>query len=218
MAYEETLKSVSLDADASLAFKTSYPQQVALSITNKALTTNVVTLTTATSHGLTTGQSVNVVMTVGDADKATLDGTYVVASVPSETTFTYAKTASNITSAAATGIVNATVPAPAGKQYRFVKLTAAHTVGLCTAATNEVVVGVAQNKPQIVGASVTVATHGISLVEAGAAVTAGEPVKLDSVGRVINATRGTDAAVYVGVAIQATTAAGQLVPVLLRLN
>ena len=218
MAYEETLRSVSLDADASLAFKTSYPQQVALSITNKALTSNVATLTTSTSHALTTGQSVNVVMTVGDADKATLDGTYVVASVPSETTFTYAKTASNISSAAATGIVNATVPAPAGKQYRFVKVVSAHTVGLCTTASNEVPLGVAQNKPQIVGASVTVATHGISLVEAGAAVTAGEPVKLDSVGRVINATRGTDAALYVGVAIQSTTAAGQLVPVQIRLN
>lgn len=218
MAYEETLKSISLDADSSLAFKTSYPQQVALSISNKALTTNVVTLTTSTSHGLTTGQSVNVVMTTGDVDKATLDGTFVVASVPSETTFTYAKTASNISSAAATGVVNATVPAPAGKQYRFVKVTAAHTVGLCTTASNEVPLGVAQNKPQVVGGAVTVATHGISMVEAGAAVTAGEPVKLDSVGRVINATRGTDAALYVGVAIQGSTAAGQLVAVQIRLN
>lgn len=218
MAYEETLKSISLDSDASLAFKTSYPNQVALSITNKALTTNVVTLTVSTPHGLITGQSVNVVMTTGDVDKATLDGTFVVASVPSETTFTYAKTASNISSAAATGVVNATVPAPAGKQYRFVKLVSAHTVGLATAAANEVVVGVAQNKPQVVGAAVTVATHGISMVEAGAAVTAGEPVKLDSVGRVINATRGTDNAVYVGVAVQGSTAAGQLVAVLLRLN
>jgi hypothetical protein len=63
-----------------------------------------------------------------------------------------------------------------------------------------------------------VATHGVAFCEAGGAVTAGEPVKVDSVGRVVNATRGTDAAVYVGVAATATTAAGQLVSVLIRLN
>ena len=218
MAYEEGLRSLTFDADASVVAATGVSQQRTLAISNKALTSNVVTLTTSTVHGLTTGQNITVVMATGDADKATLDGTYVVASVPSETTFTYAKTAANITSAAATGSVIASVPNPKGFQYRFVKLTAARTVGLANTTSNEVVIGVLQNKPQIVGAACTVATNGISLAEAGGAVTAGEPVKVDSQGRVVNATRGTDIALYVGTAVTGSTASGQLVSVFLKTN
>jgi len=217
MAYDEALRSITCDAGANVVAKTGYPSIANLSVTNKALTSNVVTLTTSQVHGLVTGQQVVVVITTGDVDKATLDGTYTVASVPSETTFTYSKTASNIGSAAATGVVTATVPAPAGFQYRFVKVTAARTVSLCDTTTNEIPLGVLYNKPQILGAACTVVIGGVALVTAGGTVTAGEPVKVDTVGRVVNATRGTDAALYVGVAQSSATAAGQLVSVSLKI-
>ena len=68
---------------------------VAYNIVNKALTTNVATLTTANPHYLTTGETVKI-----SGVDATFDGSYVVASTPTTTTFTYAKTATNVTSVA----------------------------------------------------------------------------------------------------------------------
>jgi N4-gp56 family major capsid protein len=73
-------------------------------ITNVALTSNVVTVTTAVAHGLGTGQIVTVAATTNTG----INGTYTLASVPSTTTFTYALTASNITSVADTGSVTFT--------------------------------------------------------------------------------------------------------------
>jgi hypothetical protein len=67
-------------------------------VSNKALTSNVATLTTSATHGFAVGDYV----VVSSVD-ATFNGTYLVASVPTTTTFTYAKTASNVTSAAASG-------------------------------------------------------------------------------------------------------------------
>jgi hypothetical protein len=68
------------------------------SITTKALTSNVATITTGSSHYLTTGETV----TVAGVD-ATFDGTYTVASAPTANTFTYAKEAGNVGSTADTG-------------------------------------------------------------------------------------------------------------------
>lgn len=67
-------------------------------ITNKELSSNVVTITTEDPHYLSAGETVRVTG-VG----APFDGQFVVASIPSSTTFTYAKTASNVSSASATG-------------------------------------------------------------------------------------------------------------------
>jgi len=64
-------------------------------INNKALTSNVATLTTGATHSYAIGD----VVTVAGVD-TTFDGTYVVASVPTTTTFTYALTATNVTTAA----------------------------------------------------------------------------------------------------------------------
>jgi hypothetical protein len=69
-------------------------------VTNAALTSNVVTLTTSVAHGFVVGNSV-VITGVG----AAYDGTYAVVSVPTTTTFTYAKTAANITTAVVNGAV-----------------------------------------------------------------------------------------------------------------
>jgi N4-gp56 family major capsid protein len=74
-----------------------------VSVTNKALTTNVATLTTAVAHGLGVGQ----VVTVSGVD-STFNGTYTITVVGTTTTFSYAKTASDVASAAATGTVTFT--------------------------------------------------------------------------------------------------------------
>jgi hypothetical protein len=69
--------------------------EITVSITNKALTSNVATLTTSATHGLSTGMEI--VITGVDA---TFNGTYAITGVPTTTTFTYAKTASNVASTA----------------------------------------------------------------------------------------------------------------------
>lgn len=74
------------------------------SVTNKALTSNVATLTTASVHGLSIGDTVVVLI----ADTI-FNGTFTVASVPSTTTFTYALTHANVTSASTTGSVTTPV-------------------------------------------------------------------------------------------------------------
>jgi hypothetical protein len=103
-----------------------------------------------------------------------------------------------------------------GKQYRFVKVTGAGTVGLATAAANELPIGVLQNKPQYTGQAATVAIRGVSRATSGAAVTAGVAVKLDNDGRVIDATLPADAALVVGVSLAAAGAANQVIPVLIK--
>jgi hypothetical protein len=69
-----------------------YPR-ITFSINNKALTTNVATLTTTAAHGLAIGMEVDI-----SGVDSTFNGTYRVKAVPTTTTFTYDKTASNVTS------------------------------------------------------------------------------------------------------------------------
>ena len=101
-------------------------------------------------------------------------------------------------------------------QYRFVKVTGRHQVGLATANT-DLVVGVAQNKPQVDGQAVTVALSGVSNVIAGAAITAGQEISTDATGRAIPKP-GTGTPLVLGIAITSATVAGELVSVLLRVN
>jgi hypothetical protein len=68
---------------------------ITVSINNKALTSNVATLTTTAAHGLCTGMEI--VITGVDA---TFNGTYRITGVPTTVTFTYAKIASNVASTA----------------------------------------------------------------------------------------------------------------------
>jgi hypothetical protein len=68
---------------------------ITVSITNKALTSDVATLTTAAAHGLTVGMTI----TITDVD-ATFNGTFRVTTVPTATTFTYAKVNADVSSAA----------------------------------------------------------------------------------------------------------------------
>jgi N4-gp56 family major capsid protein len=73
-----------------------------ISVTNKALTTDVATLTTSAAHGLGVGQ----VVTVSGVD-STFNGTFTLTAVTSDT-LSYAKVASNVGSAAATGTITFT--------------------------------------------------------------------------------------------------------------
>lgn len=68
---------------------------ITVSINNKALTSNVATLTTTAAHGLAVGMEI----TITGVD-ATFNGTYTITTIPTTTTFTYAKTATNVTSTA----------------------------------------------------------------------------------------------------------------------
>jgi len=69
--------------------------RITVSINNKALTSNVATLTTTAAHGLAVGMEINIT-----GVDATFNGEYRVTGVPTTTTFTYAKTATDVTSTA----------------------------------------------------------------------------------------------------------------------
>lgn len=84
-----------------LAFIGEYATSVSAitkTVTNKALTSNIATLTTSANHTYLAGD----VVVVSGVD-ATFNGTFNIISVPTATTFTYAKTNANVTSAVATG-------------------------------------------------------------------------------------------------------------------
>jgi len=71
-------------------------------ISNKQLTSNVATITTSSAHGFAVGNSVAVKL---DTPDATFDGMQTITAVTSTSpyTFSYAKTAANVSSTAATG-------------------------------------------------------------------------------------------------------------------
>ena len=79
-----------------------YPT-ITATVTNKALTSNVATLTTSAAHGMAVGM----LIVVAGVD-ATFNGTYTITAVTS-TTLSYAKTAANVGSTAATGTVTSNV-------------------------------------------------------------------------------------------------------------
>jgi hypothetical protein len=76
------------------------PFSAALTVSNKALTSNVATITTSAAHGLFVGDTVKIT-----GVDTTFNGTWTITTVPSTTTFTYARTASNVTSGASSGTV-----------------------------------------------------------------------------------------------------------------
>lgn len=76
---------------------TTYPT---FAITNKALTTNVATITTSSAHGYVQGD----IIMISNVD-AVFNGAYLITAAPTTTTFTYAKVNANVISVAATGTV-----------------------------------------------------------------------------------------------------------------
>jgi hypothetical protein len=69
-------------------------------VSNKALTSDIATLTTSTAHGLLAGDQI----VVSGVD-STFNGTFTILSVPTTVTLTYSKTNTNVASAAASGTV-----------------------------------------------------------------------------------------------------------------
>ena len=103
---------------------------ITVSINNKALTSNVATLTTTAAHGLCVGMEI----TITGVD-ATFNGTYTITGVPTTTTFTYAKTA---LVTVIPGDVNITVAAVAAVPVKAFLLTSSlpETVSLVTLSLN----------------------------------------------------------------------------------
>lgn len=95
-------------------------------ITNKALTSNVATLTTGTAHGFVAGD--HIVVTGVDQ---VFDGGFVVASAPTTTTLTYARGAANVTSVATTGGL---IYGGSPRSFAFVSNVVA-TSNICTLTT-----------------------------------------------------------------------------------
>ena len=79
-------------------------------VNNRVLTDNVATLTTAAAHNFLVGDRVTVA-----GVSATFNGTYAITAVPTTTTFSYAKTAANVT----TGAVSPTGTADAVTRREF---------------------------------------------------------------------------------------------------
>jgi len=71
---------------------------VSRAVSNKALTSNLATITTSTNHGIS---NVGTLVSIQGVD-ANLDGLYPIFTIPANNTFTFVKTTSNITSAAVT--------------------------------------------------------------------------------------------------------------------
>jgi hypothetical protein len=72
--------------------------ELTATVTNKAVTTNVVTLTTSAAHGFAAGDQV----VVANVD-ANLNGTFTVTATPSTTSFRYAKTTGDVSSTSCSG-------------------------------------------------------------------------------------------------------------------
>ena len=92
-------------------------------VNNKALTSNVATLTTSAAHGFVVGDVVGV-----SGVDSTFDGDFTVVAVPTTTTFTYAKTATDVISVAVS---------PTGK----VGITFADKTGLPESCKDLVILG-----------------------------------------------------------------------------
>lgn len=99
-----------------------------------------------------------------------------------------------------------------GKQFYFVKLSAADTVAVCAAAT-DVPIGILQNKPAS-GEIAEVMCVGVSKVSADAALSVGNLVGTSADGQADAKTVGTDTTEYVcGQVLTATSNAGELASV-----
>lgn len=130
-----------LRSDGSVRFRATIRTGRPAAISNLALTSNVVTVTTATNHNLSIGQTVTVAMLTGPTLFADVNGTFIVASIPTATTFTYAFTHANISTGAATGTLTVAPIKFYGTQAINNLALTSNVVTLTTAATHFFAVG-----------------------------------------------------------------------------
>lgn len=118
-----------------LAQANSASGRSANTVTNKALTSNVVTLTTGSVHGYLAGDQITV--SIGDG---VFDGGFTIATVPTTTTLTYARTATNVASTAVTGGLITGGPA---RTFSYInnQVVASNIATLTTVAAHGLVVG-----------------------------------------------------------------------------
>ena len=102
-----------------------YPA-ITVSITNKARTTNVATLTTSAAHGLSTGLSI----TITGVD-ATFNGTYTITGVPTTTTFTYTTGTSGTVTSTAVSPTGTGVTDPVVHFIDYISGTAEPVYAIC---------------------------------------------------------------------------------------
>ena len=100
-------------------------------VSNKALTSNVATLTTSAAHGYAVGDTVTV-----DGVGTPFDGTYVLSAVASTTTFGYVRTKPNVSSVAAAAGATAQSASPAAFAAGQLVTLAVTQVGSSTAGSN----------------------------------------------------------------------------------
>ena len=84
-------------------------------ITTVARTSNITTITTSANHGYSIGDSV----TVAAVTNTGVNGTFIITTVPTLTTFTYANTGSDIISGADTGTITFQYVTPNNQRWRF---------------------------------------------------------------------------------------------------
>lgn len=98
---------------------------------------------------------------------------------------------------------------------RLVKMSADRTV-IPAAAATDTPIGVAEFDVTTVGEIGTIQVDGVAYVEAGAAISVGDKVTADSSGRGVTAapSAGTNNGV-IGIALEAASAAGDLIEVML---
>jgi hypothetical protein len=98
------------------------------------------------------------------------------------------------------------------KQFHFVKLSAANTVDVCTATTDNPI-GILQNKPSAAGRPAVVRLFGMSKVVASGIISAGALIATEA-----DAEAGIPATndPVVGKALEAATAQGDLIKVLIN--
>jgi hypothetical protein len=97
------------------------------------------------------------------------------------------------------------------KQYHFVEVSGVRTVAACNATTDQAI-GVLQNDPDASGEEAVIAINGTTKVVAGAAITAGARVAPNASGRAQTAVATQFPR---GIALETSTADGQLIEVLL---
>jgi len=190
MAFEDTLKSISLNADSSIAGFTGVSGLAAgggpsnfFKVSAISNSSSVNTVTTTTNHGFSVGDVVFLANT-NSSGTATAgnNGGFTVATIPSATTFTVANASGATANAGTVSKTNF------NQLYRFVKITGSKQAGLCT-ANDDYSIGVLQNKPQYTGAAAQVGFLGISYVITGSSVSlsAGDKVMSDTLGAAVKA-------------------------------
>jgi hypothetical protein len=99
--------------------------------------------------------------------------------------------------------------------YRIVRVSAAHTVAACSAAT-DIIVGVTDDEAGKSTQAVPVMVAGIGRVLCGDTIAAGGLIKTDATGRAVPFAESTAGVYVLGVCLDTVTATGTIASVLIN--